>query len=462
MRQNFLFIVVDDLNGWIGALGRHPQTKTPNIDALARRGSLFLNAYCSAPYCNASRMGMFSGALPSSIGVYQNESFWESPGRPRTFIEILRAAGYYTMGAGKVFHGTYNYEAAGQSRAQAAEWLDVENREHLWDAFYSLKDELLPPVRPLNGLFNFEDFSSVPRWYQLFDWGPSPLGRDQDLPDVNTIEVVERFLADRPPEPFFCAAGIYKPHLPWHAPGRFFDMHPRDNIVVPLVREDDLDDAPSLAREWALSPPDHELVTSRGVWKDAVQAYLACISYADELVGRLVSALDRSAAGGRTAIVLCGDNGFHLGEKLHWRKFALWEEATRVPMIVAMPGGFRGARIAEPVSLIDLHPTILSAAGVPHESRDGFDLGAMIAGDVEHRRPRNVITSWLPGNHSLRNSRWRFTRYTDGGRELFDHAIDPYEWKNLASSPEYGDLCSDLSTRIDEQCGSGNEADGQS
>lgn len=444
--------MVDDLNSWIGVLNRHPQTKTPNIDALSRRGALFVNAYCSAPYCNASRMGMFSGSLPSTIGVYQNESFWDRADRPATFIEKLRNAGYHTLGAGKVFHGTYDYETAGRQGISVANWRDSENRAHLWDSYYTLPPELLPDSRPSNGLFDFTDFESVPRWYHLFDWGPSPVGRDNELADVTTVATLEQFLLGHPPEPFFCAAGLYKPHLPWHAPGRFFDLHPRDEIILPLIREDDLDDAPPLARAWALTPPDHQLVTSRGVWKDAVRGYLACVSYADELIGRLVSALQRSSVGARTAIVLCGDNGFHLGEKLHWRKFALWEEATRVPLIYVAPNGPSGLRINEPVSLIDVHPTIMAAAGLPTHARDSFDLTMMIQGNENARRTHGVISSWLPNNHSIRTSRWRFTRYSDGGLELFDHDTDPREWTNLAGRSEHSELCSELSGEIDRQC----------
>ncbi|RYD85630.1 MAG: iduronate-2-sulfatase [Verrucomicrobiaceae bacterium] len=452
MRPNFLFIVVDDLNAWIGALNRHPQTKTPNIDALARRGSLFTHAYCSAPYCNASRMGMFSGTLPSTSGVYQNESFWDSPNRPDTFIESLRNAGYYNVGAGKVFHGTFDYASATRMGASVAEWRDVENRAHLWDEFHMLDPEPLPKHRPLNRLFNFGDFDAVPPWYHLFDWGPIPTDAEEILPDVQTASFVEDFLLSTPQEPFFCAAGIYKPHLPWHAPARFFDLHPRDDVVVPTIREDDLDDAPPLARSWALTPPDHALVTSRGVWKDAVQGYLACISYADEMVGRLISALSRSSVGARTTIVLCGDNGFHLGEKLHWRKFALWEEATRVPMIYVEPNGPRNLKIIEPVSLLDLHPTILAAAGAPGDQRDGADLSALMHRPAEGQRDRSAITTWLEGNHSLRTSRWRYTRYSDGGHELFDHAADPNEWNNLAQNPEFASVCARLSATIDARC----------
>jgi arylsulfatase A-like enzyme len=228
-------------------------------------------------------------------------------------------------------------------------------------------------------------------------------------------------LRDPPGQPFFCAAGLYKPHLPWHVPQRFFDMYPREGVVVPIIREDDLDDAPPLAKAWALSPPDHELITSKGVWKDAVQGYLACISYADEQVGKILAALESGRAADNTIIILCGDNGFHLGEKLHWRKFALWEEATRVPLIFSGPGIVPWRRNTEPVSLLDVYATILDAAGLPFDGRDACTLRSLMGGREGQVRPRSVIMTWGANNHSIRTSHWRLTRYVDGGVELFDH-----------------------------------------
>jgi arylsulfatase A-like enzyme len=432
MTHNFLFIIADDLNSWIGALGRHPQSRTPNMDALARKSTLFINSYCSAPYCNASRMGMFTGKLPSTLGVYDNEPFWDAPQRPTTLMEHLRNAGYNTVGAGKVFHGVFDYGRALFERLDFAPWKEIENRDVAWDTFYANVEEPLPRQRPLNRLFDFSEPEKVDDKYRLFDWGPCETDQEQNLPDELAVAALEKFLRMPSREPFFCAAGLYKPHLPWHAPKRFFDLI-GDDIALPLVKADDLEDAPPIARDWALTPPDHELVTKNGVWKDAVRGYLACIAYADYNVGRLLAALDEGPARDNTIVILCGDNGYHLGEKLHWRKFALWEEATRVPLIYARPGQ-RPRRVTQPVSLIDLFPTILDDAGVQHGQGDGLSLEMSAAG-----QPRliPVISTWGEGNHSVRTSRWRYTRYVDGGEEMFDHANDPHEWTNLAGDENF-------------------------
>src|SRR5579871_5604409 len=225
MRPNILFIVADDLNSWIGTLGTHPDVRTPNIDALARRGGLYVNAYCSAPYCNASRMGVFTGCLPSTTGIYHNEPLWDVPGRRPTIVELLRASGYYTFGAGKVFHGVFDYATAGKRGDVTAAWQEIENRHFLWDDFRQNRHEPLPDDRPLNRLFDFTQFETVPPFYHHFDWGPIPESRADDLPDAHVCRSIVEFLRSAPPAPFFCAAGFYKPHLPWHVPKRFFDLY---------------------------------------------------------------------------------------------------------------------------------------------------------------------------------------------------------------------------------------------
>jgi arylsulfatase A-like enzyme len=449
---NVLFIIADDLNAWIGALGRHPTVRTPNIDALAARGTLFTHAYCSAPYCNASRMGIFTGCLPSTTGIYRDEPLWDRTRRQITFVERLRESGYYTTGAGKVFHGVFDYAAAGRTGANHAEWREIENRPELWDNFLTNELEPLPDDRPLNRLFDFGNFTAVPEAYQLFDWGPLPDDRVNRIPDEEVSRYVCDFLSETPPEPFFCAAGLYKPHLPWHVPSRFFNLYDPDAIALPLVRADDLDDVPAIGREWALSPRDHELVVGAGQWRTAVHGYLAAISYCDHLVGKIVSALDRSGVADRTVIVFCGDNGFHLGEKLHWRKFALWEEATRVPLIISAPA-MRDApkRIYQPVSLIDIYPTLLRLCGLESPPVDGLDLVSLVCDATGTVARSPVVMTWGRGNHSVRTAEWRLIRYSDGSEELYDHRVDPFEWHNLAGSHELDGICAELRRALPQE-----------
>ncbi len=455
-RPNILFIAVDDLNGWIEPLGRHPDVKTPGIARMAGDGVLFTHAYCTAPYCNASRMSVFTGCLPETTGIYQNEDFWEKPTRRKTYLEHLREAGYFCFGAGKVFHGTFDYATAGRDKATEAKWRDTFNRPEHWDVFVPNTPEPMPPARPLNGMFDFDDFDAVSPWNHLFDWGELPEDRAADMPDAHTVEAIDQFLADPPQQPFFCAAGLYKPHLPWYAPRRFFDLYPRDKISLPFVKEDDLDDVPAIPRGWVSSRPDHETVLRHGQWRHAVQGYLASVSYCDSQIELILQALRKSPAADNTIVVLWSDNGFHLGEKIHWRKFVLWEEATRVPFIVVPPNDTpRHARIDTPVSLIDVFPTLCDLAGVPPlEGVDGLSLAPLMRGEAIERGAPAKMT-WQKGNHSLRSDQWRYTRYNDGSEELYDHHNDPYEWTNLAGDERFSKVISNLRDNAGERLAEG-------
>lgn len=430
-RPNILFIVCDDLNAWVSPLGRYPGIHTPAIERLARQGTLFARAYCAAPYCNASRMSVFTGCLPTSTGIYQNEPYWQQPVRRPNLLDSFRKSGYRLFGAGKVFHGAFDYPSAGRAEAPSATWADTENRPEAWDGFSTMPPEPLPAARPLNGLFDFRSSEMSP-WNWHFDWGILPDDREQEMPDWHTVRAIRRFLSSTGPEPFFCAAGLYKPHLPWYLPQRFFDLYPLDRIVLPAIKDDDLDDVPAIARAWASNPPDHATIAANGQWRHAVQGYLAAVSFCDAMVGEILAALAASPAAGNTLVVLWGDNGFHLGEKLHWRKFTLWEEATRVPLIIcAPPNAHTFAPIVEqPVGLISLFPTLLELCGLPAPSQ--IDGSSIVSAMQRRSDPAPVVSTWLEGNHSIRQGQWRYTRYADAGEELYNHATDPNEWCNLA------------------------------
>jgi arylsulfatase A-like enzyme len=445
-KPNILFICLDDLNAWVGHLGTHPDVLTPNIDALAERGISFSRAYCAAPYCNASRMAVFTGSLPHHSGIYHDEPLEEVAPQLRTLPELLRAAGYHTACSGKVFHGVYGYADANRARAPHATWRAVSCRERYWNTRRVPDPEPLPPGRPLNGLFDPGRFGEMPGMYQHFDWGPLPDESFERLPDVMALRAAQRFLEAPPASPFLYCLGIYKPHLPWYAPARFFAPYDKPYVWLPPVRERDLDDVPEIARAWALSPRDHELVVSRGVWREAVAGYLACISYADHLVGELLDTLSRSTVRDETAVLLWSDNGFHLGEKLHWRKFVLWEEATRVPLVLLPAGGrATGTLSPHPVSLVDVFSTTLELAGLGAESADGSSLVAAMGGaDVPADRP--VLSVWGRGNHSVRLGDWRLTVYHDGTTELYDHRVDRNEWRNLSDHPGHAQMKSTLMT----------------
>ncbi len=250
----------------------------------------------------------------------------------------------------------------------------------------------------------------------------------------------------RLPAPFFLAAGIYRPHLPMYAPRRYFDMYPPHSITEPAIKVDDLDDLPAAAQQMAASRRgDLELVMDQGKYRELLQAYLASISYCDALVGRLLDALEASPAAGNTIVILWSDHGWHLGEKEHLHKFTLWERSTRVPLVIAAPQVTRaGSRCDRAVSLVDLFPTLNELCSLPPvEGLDGVSLVPLLR-NAQRDWDRPALTTHGRGNHSLRLGPWRYTRYADGGEELYDHARDPNEWTNLAAREDLAAVRDDL------------------
>jgi len=304
-RPNVLFIAIDDLNDWTGCLGGHPDVKTPNIDRLAARGVLFENAFCSAPACNPSRTSLMHGILPSTSGIYLNPQPWREPLKGKVTLEQhFQANGYTTIGRGKIYHG-------GGSKSA---YFDPSG----WDDYVPKGGDPAPPKRPVNGIPGAAHF----------DWGPVDVP-DREMDDHKVSVWIAQQLAKKRDKPFFLACGFFRPHLPWYVPRKYFDLYPEGQITLPNVKDDDLDDVPPIGRKMARPTGDHKRVLEHKQWRKAVQGYLASITFVDACVGRVLDALDRSPHAKNTIIVLWGDHGWHLGEKLHWRKFALWEPTPR-------------------------------------------------------------------------------------------------------------------------------------
>ncbi len=422
-RPNVLFIAVDDLNDWIGALGGHPQSRTPNLDRLAGRGVLFTRAYCSAPACNPSRVSLLTGVRPSTSGVYHNRDPWrKAMPNAVTLPQHFMANGYVVHGGGKIFHGGFKDPAS-------------------WQRYFPRPADPLPANRPLNGL----------KRTAHFDWGPVEAS-DDEMGDARVVSWALDFLREKRDRPFFLAVGLYRPHLPWYVPPKYFKPHPAQRVKLPEVPDDDLDDVPEPGRRMAKPNGDHRRVTESGNWKKAVSAYLASVAFADAQIGRLLDGLDASPHAANTIIVLWGDHGWHLGEKKHWRKFALWEEATRVPLMVVAPGvTAAGGRCERTVSLLDLYPTLVELCELSH--RDGLEGESLapLLRDPATPRNRPAITTHGRNNHSVRSERWRYIRYEDGSEELYDHASDPMEWTNLAARPELASVKEELARWLPER-----------
>jgi arylsulfatase A-like enzyme len=211
-----------------------------------------------------------------------------------------------------------------------------------------------------------------------------------------------------------------------------------DTVELPPHQENDLDGVPAAGIKMAKPDGDHAAILQSGRWKDAVQAYLATIAFCDAQVGRLIDGLQKSAYRDNTIICFWSDHGWHLGEKLHWRKFALWEEAARTVFIWSVPGLTKpGGVCGRPVDFMSIYPTLCDLAGVPKPAHvEGHNIRPLLA-DPQTPWDHAAVTTFHKDNHSIRDETWRYIRYADGGEELYNHNTDPYEWTNLAKESRY-------------------------
>jgi arylsulfatase A-like enzyme len=422
---NILFIAIDDLNDWIGCLKGHPQTLTLNIDRLAARGTLFTNAHCQAPLCNPSRSSLLTGLRPTSTGIYgllpgirEVEATKTHVTLPQTFTK----AGYFTYTCGKIYHG-----GSIKPKDRAAEFGE-------WG--------------PAPGMGKPEKrFANLPGTpHPLMDWGPFP-EKAEDAADYKVADAAISALAKAPKEkPFFVACGFALPHVPCFAPPEWFAKFPLDTLEMPPVKEGDRDDTPRFSwyLHWSLPEPRLKTLQDNNEWKPFVRAYLASIAFMDHQVGRVLDGLEKTGRAENTIVVLWSDHGFHMGEKQITGKNTLWERSTRVPLVFAGPGIAKAAKCGRPAELLDLFPTLLELTGQPaRKDLEGLSLVPQLK-DANAKRDRPAITTHNPGNHGVRDERWRYIRYADGSEELYDHAADPNEWTNLAGEAKHTEVKNDL------------------
>jgi arylsulfatase A-like enzyme len=426
-RPNVLFIAVDDLNDWVGCLGGHPQAKTPNIDALARRGILFKQAYCAAPLCSPSRTAIMTGLAPSNTGIYGNLNWFRDLPQYKDWVTLpqyFRQHGYLAWGGGKLYH-----QAHGKFSDAGA-----------WDHVYSTRTGAVsPPKRDRYKHGLRPKFESNPILARLIDWGPTDYPIEAN-PDWKTADGASEFLQRDHDKPFFLGCGIYLPHLPWYAPKKFFDLHPLDKIQLPPHKSDDFEDIPEGGRRMAAKAGG--IIRQSGKWKEAVQACLAADSFADACVGHVLDAMEKSPHRDNTIIVLWGDHGYDVGEK-KFAKSALWEQTTRTPLIIHVPeklGGNPKAKICKrPVSLLDLYPTLIELCNLPKNPKiDGRSIAPLVRNPQAAWPYPAVITHsphWHGPNHAVRSERFHYIHYNKGGEELYDMAKDPHQWHNLANDP---------------------------
>ena len=412
-----LMFVVDDMNNWNQLLDSNGPIHTPNLERLAERGMLFTRAYCASAACNPSRVSAITGLRPTTSGVYGNKTDWRRalPERP-TIMQRFMNAGYQVAGAGKIFH--HHYDGAFHDAAS-------------FHDFQPMRPQNMPPKK-LNGAPEYGSPNT--------DWGAWP-ANEADTIDCHTADYcIDALRRSSGARPLFVACGLFKPHSPFFAPPKYHP--PYDGMEKPVRRADDWDDLPTGAarllqnKKWFWQGMMKLERKRAGSYQRFIESYAACCAFADAQVGRVLDALDTSGRAEKTVIVLWSDHGFHLGEKDHIEKFALWEKSNHIPMIVVAPGlTTPGTRCEKPVDLSALYPTLLDLCGLPTDDRcDGVSLVPLLK-DPAASWNRPAVMTYMRGNHAVRSDRWRYIRYADGTEELYDHSTDPHEWTNIAGNP---------------------------
>lgn len=435
---NVLFITVDDMRDYVGYLnGYEGRVHTPNIDRLAAQGVAFTNAHTSATVSCPSRNAMLTGMRPSTTGLYDNSQWWKAASPSIVPMpQYFRNHGYYSAGAGKVFHHTPGNNPPCswddfQPQVFDDPWVTSEWSVEKYWLNYGYRETRVkyPEWKPGSGISELGP---------EMDWGPIPGKEEKDYGDVQIVNYARSFLSQKHDKPFFLALGTYKPHIPWHVPQKYFDLYPLDSIVIPEKLENDLDDVPAVGRKLALANKDYKIIKDAGHLKQAIQAYLASISFADAQLGEILDLLEKSGYADNTIVVFWSDHGWHFGTKEHWHKQTLWEECTRIPFILKVPGLTHKSSVCDrPVDMVNVYPTLLSLCSLPpNPVLDGHDMTPLLENPAGEW-PYPAVSEIRVGNAAVRSQEWRYIRYNDGTEELYNRKDDPHEWHNLASDPRY-------------------------
>ena len=479
-QPNVLLIMLDDLNDYIGFLGGHPQAKTPHMDALAKEGTVFTNAHTNAPICAPSRSSMLTGIYPH---ISQNFWFNEWTKNPvlkncKSLAQFMGDNGYSTYATGKLMHYRVNsdwneygiendfgpYAFNGKKVVQHPLMPKAYSEDKNDGLFMSLAE--VPNVKATNDAPGFNG------WYDAKNRKPFRYVNDDDRDLMNdelsaewAVDKLKSLESSEVDKPFFLAVGFVKPHTPLVAPQKYFDMYPLETLNLPVIKKNDKDDTYyHTTFAWAAPWTKHfqELEASYdnidyGLRK-YLQAHLACVSFAEDQVGRVMDALRKSRFNENTIVVFVSDHGYNHGEKDFLYKNNLWEESTRVPMIIRDLSieKSKGQRVNHPVSLIDVYPTIADFANIKASNTkndsgkplSGFSLKPFLENpSTKNWKGPEVALTVVRGNtksnevneqsYSVRSKDFRYILYVNGKEELYDHINDEFEWKNVAEDKKY-------------------------
>ena len=425
-RPSVLFLNIDDWNDWNEVLEGHPQVISPNIKRLAERGVTFSNAICASPSCGPSRPSLFTGIAPSRTGNISNDNThpWRFYAGPEavTIPKLFSQNGWKSIGIAKNFH-----------RGDTPEF----------DHYIGIPKN----VKTIKGSGVKLNSSGV--------WGVAAVP-SEEMPDyIAASRGIEQINATW--EPLFLSLGIYRPHVPWVVPQKYFDRYPVDHLQLSERRADDLDDLPERFKllagfEAKFGKGYHKKLVEKGIDKQFVRAYLASVTFADEQVGRILDAWYASPHAESGYAVLWSDHGYMLGEKNAWSKIKPWYDSSRSNLIIAGPGLPKGAVCSKSVSLLDLYPTLIELLGLPNppQTLDGNSLVPLLKNpDAEWQRPA-LMTSQMDGVffESVLDNDYRMTRLITGETELYKLSDDPHEFRNLAGNPEHASVIKKLEKHL--------------
>lgn len=431
---NVLFIAVDDMNDWVSVFGGHPDVKTPNLERFCRSGAVvFQNAYCAGPVCGPSRSALLSGFMPNRTGLYGNaQNMLRSPlvQAHATLPEYFSKHGYVSKSMGKIFHRHASKNGSDSGHWAFDHWYPTQggspvDRDRVTSRNRNLIHGKPGPKSEFLGSGGSE-----------FAWGPTVAEKEQTR-DFRTALWAAEQLNQTHDKPLFLAVGLSKPHLPFYVPQEFFDLYDPATVQANSIREDDLEDIRTPGGKQKFTASDDYLwLKQNGLIDEAAIAYLAACSYADACLGVIFDALDKSPLKKNTIVVVWGDHGWHLGEKLRYRKATGWRESTRVPLMIRTPEMTQRVDCEGLVNLIDLYPTLVDYCHLPEKPElDGRSFTPLLAmPSSPWGRPTTTIFG--NGNASIHDARWHYIRHRDGTEEFYDLKTDPMEWTNRVDDPD--------------------------
>jgi uncharacterized sulfatase len=421
-RPNILFISADDLNLDVGCYG-HPIVQTPNLDRLAGRGVRFERAYCQFPVCNPSRTSLLSGRYPERTGVLDNRTNPRAHMRDAVFLpEFLRRNGYMTAQIGKIFH-------------------DGMSGPNDWDVNMDPR-----PATKIGQQGEGRNLTGGKLRYLA--WRAAEGGDEAQADGLIAAEAI-RLLQEKRGKPLFLAAGFRKPHDPYVAPKEYFEQYPMEKIGITPGPANDRADIPPAA----FPSPRRDLEEPEG--REYKRAYYACISYMDAQLGKVLRALERSGEAANTLVVFFGDNGLHLGEHGWWNKVTLFERSAHIPLVIATPGmRAPGAVCRRPVELMNLYATLAELAGLPvPPTVEGKSIATLLRNPgAPWERPAYCVVTRGEAKlgRAIYTERYRYTEWDEGraGVELYDHAGDPHEYRNLSGNNDYAGVEAELKKQL--------------